>query len=255
MTTSTDALTINAVAKQFGGLNVLRSVSFTVPDGGIFGVAGPNGAGKTTLLNIISGLMPADGGTISLYGTACQDLSATALSRLGIARTFQNIRLLRGLTVLEQVLAGAYRVRKVGTLRGMIATPAARAENRRLRERAETTLKAVGLAGTSDRLAETLSYGDQRRLEIARALVAEPRLLLLDEPTAGMNAADWAGIGDLVRQVRDRGTTVIVVEHNMRLIETVCDQVAVLASGEVIACDEPVAYLRRPEVRKAYFGK
>ncbi|NDU76810.1 ATP-binding cassette domain-containing protein [Actinomadura sp. DSM 109109] len=252
---SGDALVIDGLAKRFGGLSVLDSVDLTVPAGGIFGVAGPNGAGKTTLLNIISGLLPADGGTITLFGEPCHRLRATALARLGIARTFQNIRLLRGLTVAEQVLAGGYRLRKVGSARGLTATPGARAELRDLREQAMECLETVGLHGSAGRLAETLPYGDQRRLEIARALMSRPRLLLLDEPTAGMNAADWAGIGELVTGLRSGGTAVVVVEHNMRLIQEICDQVAVLASGEVIACDEPARCLRRPEVRKAYFGK
>jgi branched-chain amino acid transport system ATP-binding protein len=250
-----NALVVDGLAKRFGGLSVLSSVAITVPRDTIFGIAGPNGAGKTTLLNIISGLLPADGGSISLFGESCHQLGATALARLGIARTFQNIRLLRGLTVIEQVMAGAYRNRRVGSVRGLAGTPKARAELRDVREQALESLDAVGLRGTADRLAETLPYGDQRRLEIARALVSRPRLLLLDEPTAGMNAADWTGIGELVSGLRSGGTTVVVVEHNMRMIETVCDQVAVLASGSVIACDEPVSCLRRPEVRKAYFGK
>jgi branched-chain amino acid transport system ATP-binding protein len=251
----TDALVVDGLAKRFGGLSVLRSVSLTIPGETIFGIAGPNGAGKTTLLNIISGLLSADGGSISLYGDACHQMSATALARLGVARTFQNIRLLRGLTVVEQVLAGAYRRRRIGGVRGSLGTPGARTELRDLREQALDTLADVGLRGAADRLAETLPYGDQRRLEIARALVSRPRLLLLDEPTAGMNAADWAGIGELVAGLGERGTTVVLVEHNMRLIQMVCDQVAVLASGEVIACDEPAVCLHRPEVRKAYFGK
>ncbi|GAA4489086.1 ABC transporter ATP-binding protein [Actinoallomurus oryzae] len=253
--TDADALVVDGLAKRFGGLSVLRSVDLTVPRDTVFGIAGPNGAGKTTLLNIISGLLPSDGGSIRLYGDACHRLPAQALARLGVARTFQNIRLLRGLTVAEQVLAGAYRRRRVGGFRGSAGTPRARAEVRELRDQALETLEAVGLRDAADRLAETLPYGDQRRLEIARALVSRPRLLLLDEPTAGMNAADWTGIGELVTGLRESGTTIVVVEHNMRLIQAICDRVAVLASGEVIACDEPDLCLRRPEVRKAYFGK
>ncbi|MEV5826830.1 ABC transporter ATP-binding protein [Spirillospora sp. NPDC052242] len=250
-----DALVIDGLAKRFGGLSVLGSVALTVPRDAVFGVAGPNGAGKTTLLNIISGLLPADAGTITLFGEPCHHLRATALARMGVARTFQNIRLLRGLTVAEQVMAGGYRLRRVGAARGLAGTPRARAEQRDLRERAMEVLASVGLADAAGRLAETLPYGDQRRLEIARALMSKPRLLLLDEPTAGMNAADWAGIGELVAGLRRTGTAVVVVEHNMRLIQEICDQVAVLASGEVIACDVPARCLRRPEVRKAYFGK
>jgi branched-chain amino acid transport system ATP-binding protein len=253
--TGNAALEVDGLAKRFGGLSVLTSVGLTVPRDTVFGIAGPNGAGKTTLLNIVSGLMPADAGSITLFGDSCHNLRAAALARKGVARTFQNIRLLRGLTVVEQVLAGSFRHRRVDSVRGLAGTPRARAELRDLRERSLDVLASVGLRDAADRLAETLPYGDQRRLEIARALVSRPRLLLLDEPTAGMNAADWGGIGELITRLRDDGTTIIVVEHNMRLIQTVCDQVAVLASGEVIACDDPAVCLRRPEVRKAYFGK
>ncbi|MFD0539645.1 ATP-binding cassette domain-containing protein [Actinomadura luteofluorescens] len=160
-----DALVIDGLAKRFGGLNVLTSVGITVPRDTVFGIAGPNGAGKTTLLNIVSGLMPADAGSIALFGDACHDLRAAALARKGVARTFQNIRLLRGLTVLEQVLAGAYRHRRVGSVRGLAGTPRARAELRELRERALEALDAVGLrdaAGRSPRPSPTATSGGWR---------------------------------------------------------------------------------------------
>ena len=249
------SLVLDRVSKNYGGLEVLKSITFTVPESTIFGLAGPNGAGKTTLLNIISGFADADGGRLVVNGIDSTGLSALKLSRAGVARTFQNIRLFRGLTVREQVSAGAYRHRKASVIAGMLGLPSDRRDRREMNENVTELLEFVGLAHAGDRLAETLSYGDQRRIEIARALATRPRLLLLDEPTAGMNDADWLPIADLLFKLRDQGVTVVVIEHNMRLLERCCDRIVVVAAGEVIAEDEPVACLRLPEVRRAYFGK
>lgn len=177
-------------------------------------------------------------------------LPASRRAEAGVSRTFQVARLFGSATVFENLLVAAVAARR-GSLRWWDRFGGKQADI----ESVASIVERLHLKDLAAAPANALAQGDRKRLELGMAMVQEPRLLLLDEPTAGMNAADWAGIGDLVRQVRDRGTTVIVVEHNMRLIETVCDQVAVLASGEVIACDEPVACLRRPEVRKAYFGK
>ena len=174
---------------------------------------------------------------------------------MSVARTFQNIRLFRGLTVREQVEAGTYGHRKASLLASMFSFPVEKEDRRRTRVSAEEALSFVGLEDRADRLAETLSYGDQRRIEIARALATRPSLLLLDEPTAGMNDADWLPIAELLDRLRSEGMTIVVVEHNMRLLERSCDRVAVIAAGEVIAEDEPVTCLRLPEVRRAYFGK
>ncbi|MGX6447738.1 ABC transporter ATP-binding protein [Patulibacter sp. S7RM1-6] len=252
--TTAPALAVRGLTKAFGGLRVLDGVDLRVPMGSIVGVAGPNGAGKTTMLNIVSAVGRADAGEIDVFGAPTSGRPPHALAALGVARTFQNIRLFRGMTVLEQVACGAYRHRRVASWRGALGTAGARRERDALREEALRLLRVVDLEGEADRLAETLPYGLQRRIEIARALATRPRLVLLDEPTAGMNAADWTGIGELLRRLRDDGTTLLIVEHNMRLIETVCDEVAVLAAGRTIACGPPRETLREPAVRHAYFG-
>jgi branched-chain amino acid transport system ATP-binding protein len=249
------ALAVHELSKHFGGLAVLRSVSFAVPTGTIFGIAGPNGAGKTTLLNIVTGFGVASSGRLFVGNTEATGMDARMMNHLGVARTFQNIRLFRGLTVREQVAAGHYARRQASMLSSLGCLPAERRDARAARQVADETLDFVGLSAMADRLAETLSYGDQRRLEIARALATRPTLLLLDEPTAGMNEADWQPIADLFCRLRSDGMTVVIVEHNMRLLEQACDQVAVIASGEVIAQDEPRTCLRLPVVRTAYFGK
>jgi len=253
--TATPALALDSITKSFGGLHVLQAVSFSVEAGTIFGVAGPNGAGKTTLLNLITGFGSTSGGRMSIEGRDATGFDARAISGLGVARTFQNIRLFRGLTVREQVQAGTYRHCKASMLASFLCLPADRADRQETRRTAEEMLGFVGLSDAADRLAETLSYGDQRRLEIARALATKPRLLLLDEPTAGMNDADWLPIAQLLSRLRAAGVTVVVVEHNMRLLERCCDRVAVIAAGSVIAEDEPATCLRLPEVRRAYFGE
>jgi branched-chain amino acid transport system ATP-binding protein len=249
------ALELDDISKSFGGLHVLKSVTFSVPQATIFGVAGPNGAGKTTLLNLLTGFGKTSGGRIIIGGDDATGLDALQISKLGVARTFQNIRLFRGLTVREQVSAGYYRHRRANMFTSMFVLPVERSDRRDVRRTVDEMLEFVGLRNVADRLAETLSYGDQRRLEIARALATKPRLLLLDEPTAGMNEADWLPIADLLAKLRTDGLTVIVVEHNMRLLEKCCDRVAVIAAGSVIAEDEPVTCLRLPDVRRAYFGR
>jgi len=251
----TPALMLENISKSFGGLHVLQSVSFTVEAGTIFGVAGPNGAGKTTLLNLLTGFGSFSGGRVQIGGVDATGRDARAISAMAVARTFQNIRLFRGLTVREQVEAGTYRHRQASLLSSMFSLPVEHDDRRKTRLSAQDALTFVGLEDRADRLAETLSYGDQRRIEIARALATQPSLLLLDEPTAGMNDADWLPIADLLDRLRSEGMTIVVVEHNMRLLERSCDRVAVIAAGEVLAEDEPVTCLRLPEVRRAYFGK
>lgn len=254
-TTTSPALAVDSVSKHFGGLKVLTSVTFDVPAGTIFGLAGPNGAGKTTLLNLLTGFGTPDGGRVGIHGVDATGRDARGINSLSVARTFQNIRLFRGLTVLGQVEAGTYRHRKASLLSSFIGSRTDRADRLASRAAAEEALEFVGLSNRADRLAETMSYGDQRRIEIARAIAAQPTMLMLDEPTAGMNDADWLPIAQLLEQLRSNGMTVLVVEHNMRLLERVCDRIAVLASGEVIAEGAPSTCLRLPEVRRAYFGK
>lgn len=239
--TTTALLAVEDVAVHFGGVKAVDGISLEMHQGNIYGVLGPNGSGKSTLLGAMTRLTPLTRGRFLLDGVDYTKVPARKVHRMGISRTFQTVRLLDDRSVRDNILLGQ------DTLPKQTRKAAAM--------QVDEVMERVGVREVAQLRPDELSYGMQRRVEFARAIIGRPRLLLLDEPTAGMNAADWAGIGDLVRQVRDRGTTVIVVEHNMRLIETVCDQVAVLASGEVIACDEPVACLRRPEVRKAYFGK
>lgn len=249
------ALKVDSMCKRFGGLSVLESVTFEVPRATVFGIAGPNGAGKTTLLNLITGFGQPTSGRLHVGDVEATGFDARRINRLGVARTFQNIRLFRGLTAREQVATGHYANRKASMLASFACLPRERADLREARRLADELLDFVGLAHSAERLAETLSYGDQRRLEIARALATRPTVLLLDEPTAGMNDADWKPIADLFGRLKEAGTTVVVVEHNMRLIERSCDRVAVIASGSVIANEEPYSCLRLPEVRRAYFGK
>ncbi|MBD5831129.1 ABC transporter ATP-binding protein [Janibacter melonis] len=249
------ALSVRDVSKSFGGLHVLSSVSFDVADATIFGVAGPNGAGKTTLLNLLTGFGSFSGGQVLVHGEDATGRDARSVNALGVARTFQNIRLFRGLTVQEQVEAGTYAHRRASLLGSLVASRSDRSDRRASREAANQALEVVGLSGRGGVLAETMSYGDQRRVEIARALATKPRVLMLDEPTAGMNEADWTPIAELLERLRSDGVTVVVVEHNMRLIERCCDRIAVIAAGEVIAQDAPTPCLRRAEVRRAYFGK
>ncbi len=249
------ALSVDSMCKQFGGLSVLESVTFEIPSGTIFGIAGPNGAGKTTLLNLITGFGRPTSGKLRMGEVDATGFDARQMNHLGVARTFQNIRLFRGMTVREQVAAGQYGQRNASMLSSFAFLPVERADIREARRVADELLEFVGLAGGSERLAETLSYGDQRRLEIARALASGPKVLLLDEPTAGMNDADWRPIAELFGRLKDAGITVVVVEHNMRLIERYCDRVAVIAFGSVIADEVPYTCLRLPAVREAYFGK
>jgi len=249
------ALSLQGICKRFGGLEVLKDISFDVPTGSIFGLAGPNGAGKTTLLNIVSGFDSADAGEMYVFGDAAHRMDALKLSRAGVARTFQNIRLFKGLTVREQVNAGAFRHRQASVLSGMLGLPRQRVDDRETAIITSEALEFVGLTQTQDLLAENLSYGDQRRVEIARAMATKPSLLLLDEPTAGMNEADWLPISDLLEGLRTQGVTIVVIEHNMRLLERICDSIVVIAAGSVIAQDEPRTCLNLPQVRRAYFGK
>ena len=255
MTDLAPALSLRRICKSYGGLEVLKDVSFDVPQKSIFGLAGPNGAGKTTLLNIVSGFDTSDTGEKFLFGQDATKKDTLGLSKAGVARTFQNIRLFKGLTVQEQVNAGAYRHRRATALAGMLGLPSQRADDRRAEQITEEVLDFVGLRESAGLLAENLSYGDQRRVEIARAMATQPSLLLLDEPTAGMNEADWMPIADLLARLRQEGMTIVVIEHNMRLLERICDTIVVIAAGSVIAEDEPKTCLNLPQVRRAYFGK
>jgi len=248
-------LAISNVGKSFGGLRVLEDVSFDVPAGNIFGLIGPNGAGKTTVFNIVTGLLQPSSGTISFQG---RDLAGTAphfITRLGIARTFQNIRIFKQMTLLENVMIGMHHLIDYGPLALFFATPACRNAERRARERALELLSWLKLEQQANMLADNLSYGDQRKLEFARALATEPKLLLLDEPVAGMNSAEKTVLMDEIRNIRNRGYGVFVIEHDMRFVMGLCDRIAVLNFGRIIAEGSPDEIRNNPDVIEAYLGK
>lgn len=251
----TPMLQLDQASLAFGGVKAVDNLSFIAPKGLVTGLMGPNGAGKTTVINLISGLLHPDAGSIKVDGHEVNRSKPHVISALGLARTYQNVRLIPGLTALEQVIAGSFVRRKASMLTSFLHTPAARREMKMMRERALHLLDRVGMADAADVLAETLSYGAQRRIEIARALGAEPVLLLLDEPTAGMNPQESSEIGRLVHKLRDEGLTIMMVEHNMRLVVDFCDTVVVMNFGQKIAEGTPQACIQEPNVQEAYFGK
>ncbi len=251
----TDLLSLDRVKKSFGGVAAVDDLSFVAQQGLVTGLMGPNGAGKTTVINLISGLFHPDSGEISIAGTRVTDTKPHIVSTLGLARTYQNVRLIPGLTALEQVIAGSFVKRGVSMWSSFLHTPFARARMKRTREHAMHLLDRVGMTHSADVLAETLSYGEQRRIEIARALGADPVLLLLDEPTAGMNPAESTEIGELVHKLRDEGLTIMMVEHNMKLVIDFCDRVVVMNFGQRIAQGNPETCIEDPKVQEAYFGK
>ncbi|WP_185996684.1 ABC transporter ATP-binding protein [Nocardioides campestrisoli] len=249
------AVEIVHLDKSFGGLAAVADVSMRVPEASIYGILGPNGAGKTTVLNMVSGFIRPDSGSITVHGKDVTSLAPYRIAREGVARTYQNIRLFPGLTVLETVVAGAYGQRSSTLLGSLLLSPAERRERRECRDRAAELLERVGVTADHGTLAETLSYGDQRRVEIARALATNPRVLLLDEPTAGMNDVESEAVGQLMLSLRDSGLTLILIEHNMRLVEEFCEEVSVMSSGAILAQGAPTWCLEQDDVKEAYFGK
>lgn len=248
-------LTLSAVSKHFGGLQVLEEVSLTVPDRGIFGLIGPNGAGKTTVFNLISGLLAPSAGAIDLAGQRLDGMAPFRITRLGIARTFQNIRVFRDMTLLENVLV-AMRDRSADNILSVLL-PLSRFRDAEKRERqsARDLLSRVGLEDKATLLAGTLSYGEQRRLELARALATQPRLLLLDEPAAGMNAVEKQHLMNEIARLDDSGLSILIIEHDMRFIMGLCKQIVVLNFGRLIARGTPDEIRTNPEVIEAYLGR
>jgi branched-chain amino acid transport system ATP-binding protein len=251
---NTAKITVENVHKHFGGLRAVDGASLTIETGSITGLIGPNGAGKTTLFNVITGLAAADTGSVALAGRSLVGLKPHAIARSGVARTFQNIRLFANLSALENVMIGRHARTHAGIVHAILRTPGQRAEESAIEARALELLDYVGIASSANALARNLAYGDQRRLEIARALATEPRLLALDEPAAGMNPTETRELQRLLERIRRDGVTLLVIEHDMRLVMELCDRVLVLDFGRVIADGPPRAVQRDPAVVAAYLG-
>jgi branched-chain amino acid transport system ATP-binding protein len=247
-------LSLVSVSMKFAGLQVLQEVNLTIPEHGVFGLIGPNGAGKTTVFNLITGLMTPTGGTIEFLGSRIDGLAPFRITRAGIARTFQNIRVFKDMTLLENVLVALGDHPRYRVISALLPWDHYREAERRERETACVLLGKLGLADKADVLAGTLSYGEQRRLEIARALATEPKLLLLDEPAAGMNSAEKQQLTDEIIKLDEIGLTVLIIEHDMRFIMGLCKQIAVLNFGRLIAQGNPDQIRRHPEVIEAYLG-
>jgi branched-chain amino acid transport system ATP-binding protein len=243
------------ITLRFGGVTALREVSFSVARGSVHAMIGPNGAGKTSLFNVITGLYAADAGTVRLEGATLSGRPPHAIARAGIVRTFQNLEIFTNMSVLENVVTGAHLSGAYGPLDFFLRTPRYFREERRLRGAAMDELAFVGLAAEAALPAGQLPFGSQRLLEIARALAAGPRILLLDEPAAGLNIRETAALGELIRKIVSRGVTVVMVEHDMALVMDISDRVTVLNYGEVLADGTPSEVQRNPAVVAAYLGE
>jgi branched-chain amino acid transport system ATP-binding protein len=252
---TSDLLTLTNVSRHFGGLKVLQDVSFSVRPGTIPGLIGPNGAGKTTVFNLVTGLLPPTSGDIALDGQSLLGRKPHAITRAGVARTFQNIRIFKEMTLVENVIVGMHRHLDYGVPGLLLALPKYRAAERRARERARELLSWMKLEHKADDLADNLSYGAQRRLEIARALATEPRLLLLDEPVAGMNSTEKTELMREIVNIRERGYTIFMIEHDMRFVMGLCEDISVLNFGKIIAHGGPDEIRSDPQVIEAYLGR
>jgi branched-chain amino acid transport system ATP-binding protein len=248
-------LVLEDVVKTFGGVAAVGGLTAHVRQGSVHGLIGPNGAGKTTVINLITGLFHPTSGTIRFAGAKLEAMPPQDIAAKGISRTYQNVRLFSGMTALEQVMTGCWLRRGVSLWSSFLGLPAASSAWRSTREQAMHLLDRVAMAHRADELAETLSYGEQRRIEIARALGSNPKLLLLDEPTAGMNHSEAEAVGRLVHELRDAGLTILMVEHNMSLVTAFCDSCTVMNFGRLLAEGDPRTCIADPAVQEAYFGR